>query len=43
MKQSDPLELVEPDSLTCPGPNGRWFRLLPGLACLFALYHLMRY
>lgn len=43
MKQSDSLQLVEPGSLTRPGPIGRSVRLLLGLACLYALYDVSFY
>ncbi len=43
MKQSDPLQLVEPGSLVAPGPIGRTVRLIIGAACLYALYQLVIY
>lgn len=43
MKQSDPLQLVEPGTLAPPGPIGRAVRLLIGAACLYALYQLVIY
>ena len=43
MRQSDPLQLVEPGTLAPPGPIGRSVRLLIGAACLYALYQLVIY
>lgn len=40
MKQSDPLEFVEPGSLVPPGPVGRLVRLGLGVMCLFGLWNL---
>ena len=40
MKQSDPLQLVAPGTLARPGPLGRLVRLLVGIACSYALFHL---
>ena len=41
MQQSDPLELIEPGSLTPPGPVGRLVRLALGVACLWGLWNLV--
>lgn len=41
MKQSGPLELVEPGSLARTGPVGRLMRLALGAACLWALWELV--
>lgn len=43
MNQSDPLQLVEQGSLARPGPAGRMVRLCLGIACLYALYDLLRF
>jgi len=43
MKQSDPLELVQPGSLNRPGLLGRLVRLVLGLACCYGLYQLILY
>ncbi|MCZ6616939.1 MAG: hypothetical protein O7E57_02310 [Gammaproteobacteria bacterium] len=40
MKQSDPLELVEPGSLARPGPVGRLVRLGLGVMCLLGLWNV---
>lgn len=41
MKQSDPLQLVEPGSLVRPRPIGRLVRLSLGSACAYAVYQLL--
>lgn len=43
MKQSDPLELVKPGSLSRPGLIGRLVRFALGLACCYGLYQLILY
>ena len=43
MKQSDALELVAEGSLEKPGPIGRLVRLALGIACLYALFSIVRY
>ena len=43
MKQADALELVEAGTLPRPGPLGRFVRLGLGLACLYALWQIVRY
>lgn len=40
MKQSEPLELVEPGTLIRPGPIGRLVRLGMGALCLYAFVEL---
>ena len=42
MKQSDPLEFVDPGTLVRPGPVGRAVRLGLGVLCLYALYEVTR-
>lgn len=41
MKQSDPLELVEPGSLTKPRPVGRTVRFALGVGCLWAVWQVI--
>ncbi len=41
MKQSDPLELVEPGSLAPPGVIGRLVRLGLGVMCLLGLWNVI--
>ncbi len=43
MKQSEPLELVDPGTLDRPGPIGRLVRLVVGIACLYALWEIIRF
>lgn len=43
MKQSEPLELVEPGTLIRPGPIGRLVRLSLGALCLYAFVELFYY
>ena len=43
MKQSDPLELVDPGSLVRPGPYGRLVRFALGALCLWALWNIVRF
>ena len=43
MKQSEPLELVEPGTLIRPGPIGRLVRLSLGVLCLYAFVELFYY
>ena len=43
MKQSDPLELVDPGSLIRPGTIGRIVRLLIGGLCLYVVAELFLY
>ncbi|TDJ22749.1 MAG: hypothetical protein E2O58_10280 [Gammaproteobacteria bacterium] len=42
MKQSDPLELVEPGSLAPPGPLGRGVRFMLGAGCLWAVWQVIQ-
>lgn len=41
MRQSNPLELVEPGTLSRPGPLGRLLRLGLGGLCLYALWDVL--
>lgn len=43
MKQSEPLELVDPGTLTRPGPIGRLVRLSLGALCLYVFADLFYY
>lgn len=43
MKQSGPLELVDPGTLVRPGPIGRLVRLSLGALCLYAFGDLLYY
>lgn len=43
MKQSDPLELLDSGTLVRPGPIGRLIRLALGVACLYALWEIVRF
>lgn len=43
MKQSDPIKLVDSGTLVRPGPIGRFVRLVVGIACLYALWEIIRF
>ncbi len=43
MRQSDPLELLDPGSLARPGPLGRLVRFALGALCLFALWDIVQH